>query len=172
MPASLAAPEVGTIGRLQGLIEMVHDQEERTIGEEVKALDLILEQLRPLINAISTPGEVYYRPQFTVLEETRRACLETLVGGLEITKRFILFDHTLAEEIRTTGNTPSGLSWDDVRYQELSTTEAVRIYGLRPILNGLARGVQEASVRMEHQLAALEDRKVLAKRLQEVLQGV
>jgi len=148
----------GIVGQLQAATDGARELEEDALAEEARALEVLLERIRPMLARVCPPEDPALRPALMVIEEKTPG----------ITRRLIVYDGTVGEEIIFEIPIMGARSWFKTIRREISAVEAVRNYGFKRIIECLDSQMRAHIALLGGKAAEYETRLLMAKRIREV----
>jgi hypothetical protein len=181
---------IGKLDEIGPLAGKVAELKGNTIEQEAEALVKILERIKPMLEAIAykTPNGYYSSGQqfhkeknsyfdergLVLIDEFKEECTDRDTRGDFTGRRLVLFQdgRLMAFERRGDWSRWQGESsnWQAEDEEDLSPQEAVRRYGLKRIVEGLANEIKESSEGLQKKLAGYEERLAMIRKVQEGLQ--
>jgi hypothetical protein len=177
------------MGEIQPLAAAVASLKASTIEEETAALNAILEKINPLLavaahsiqTSYHTSGQQFSKEHRTyhdqkglvLLNRFEKECTDRDTRGDYSGWKLILWQDGTFGTLERSGDWSrwqgESSGWGIQEEEELTTEQAVRRYGLKDILAGLASELSEASERLEGKQADYEERLATIARIKEVM---
>ena len=191
MPSSDPFGElVAKLDEIGPLAGKVTELKGSTIEQEAEALAKILERIKPLLGVAAHYIQVGYHTsgqQFSkehtqyhdqkgliLINEFDRECTDRDTRGDYLGWQLVLFADGSLKTLERSGDWSrwqgESSGWGIQEEEELSPQDAVKRYGLKAIVEGLASEIKEASEGLQKKQAGYEERLATISRVKEVMQ--
>jgi hypothetical protein len=192
MPSSTdpLAELIAKLDEIQPLAANVATLKASTIEQEAEALTSILEKIKPLLGVTAhsiktgyhTSGQqfskehVHYDDQkgLVLINSFEQECTDRDTRGDYLGWQLILFADGSMKTLERAGDWSrwqgESSGWQISEEEDITPEEAVRRYGLKRIMDGLANELQEATEGLKSRQAAYQSRLELVGKVREVLQ--
>ena len=180
---------VAKLDEIQPLAAKVAELKGNTIEQEAEALAKILERIKPLLGVTAhhiqvgyhTTGQQFSKEHTTyhdqkgliLIDSFDRECTDRDTRGDYLGWQLVLFADGSLKTLVRSGDWSrwqgESSGWGIQEEEDLSPQEAVKRYGLKAIVEGLASEIKEASEGLQKKQAGYEERLATIARVKEVM---